>query len=75
MDQQDPEIHVIRKLADEMCPDGRTCPAVLNISTRPGHKAIVGRVITDPAEAAALGRHIGPGEAVVLVPDQLLPEV
>lgn len=71
----DPEVRVLRKIGDDYCPDGRTCPAILTISTRPGHKAIVGKVITDPAEAAALGHHIGPGEAVVLVPDQLLPEV
>lgn len=73
MHQHGPEVHVLRKVTD--CPDGKVCPAVLTVSTQPGWKAVVGRVVTDPTEAAALGHHIGPGEAVVLVPDQLLPEV
>jgi hypothetical protein len=74
-DDRLPTTEVLRIAVDEVCPDGRTCPAVIRISSRPGMKALVGKLVTDPAEAAVLGRHIGPGEGVVLVPDELLPEV
>ena len=70
-----PTTEVLRVLVDEACPDGRTCPAVIRISSRPGMKALVGKLVTDPVEAAVLGRHLGPGEGVVLVPDELIPEV
>lgn len=66
-------VRVIRKLDDD-CPDKISCPARIKISTQPGKTVIVGTLITDPAEAAALGDHIGPGEGALLVPDEVLEE-
>lgn len=40
-----------------------------------GYSVMTGALVTDPREAAALAEHIGPGEAVVLVPNGQIPEV
>jgi hypothetical protein len=56
------------------CPDGRTCPAVHAVVGRPAVRYIVGRV-PDTATVAAFADRVGPGEAVVEVPTDLLPEV
>jgi len=59
---------------DSSCAD-KACPAVVDVSATPGHKAVVGKIVTDPAIAAALGQHIGAGEAVVLIPDNLYRQI
>jgi hypothetical protein len=59
---------------DASCAD-KQCPAVIAVDGLTGHKAVVGKVITDPAIASALGQHIGAGEAVVLIPDNLYRQI
>ena len=54
------------------CPDGRTCPAVRRWADR-GTLLVTGTLITDPALLSELP--VGQGEAVVEVPDTLIPEV
>lgn len=70
MDQHEPATHVLHT----NCPEGKVCPALIAMSSRPHETVVVGRLVTDPAEAAALGRHIGPGEGALIVPDDLIRE-
>lgn len=57
------------------CPEGKVCPAVIDVEGLTGMKAVVGKVITDPTIAAALGQHIGPGEAALLITDDLYDQI
>lgn len=66
---QQPETEVIHIVS---CPEGPVCPALIRMDGLHGETAIVGRIVTDPAQAAALGKHIGPGEGFLVVPDELL---
>lgn len=59
---------------DSSCAD-KACPAVVEVTGAPGHKAVVGKIVTNPAIAAALGQHIGADEAVVLIPDSLYRQI
>lgn len=67
--QEDPQTQVVHIVE---CPEGPVCPAVVRVAGLQGETAIVGRIVTDPAIARALGKHIGPGEAALIVPDELL---
>lgn len=66
----EPEVTTERLLTT--CPDGKVCPAVVSVSSRPGYKAIVGLAEMTDAERTALARHIGTGEGALFVPDELL---
>jgi hypothetical protein len=61
----------VRGTGDNLCPDGRTCPAVYR-SNR-GTVFIVGKRVTDPAVLAQAA--IGDDEVLSEVPGRLLPEV
>ena len=58
MDQRELTVIVLRKITD--CPDGKVCPAVIALSTKPRHRVVVGKVSGTPA--------------VVDIPDELIPE-
>lgn len=64
-----PEVK-LTKMRD-LCPDGRTCPAVHAGSQ--GTVFVIGKRVTDPAVLAQMA--IGDDETVVEVPAALLPEV
>ncbi len=56
------------------CPSGIDCDRVYDTSGP--DIAIQGRVVTDPAELAALGLAVPPpGEAIVLIARHLVPEL
>jgi len=57
------------------CSEGKICPAVVQVVGLDGYKAVVGRVVTNHAVAAALREHVGPGEGVLLIPDALYDEI
>ena len=59
---------------DDSCAD-KTCPAIIEVVGMTGHKAVVGRLVTDPVLVAALGVHVGPGEGVLLIPDSLYAQI
>lgn len=42
------------------CPDGKICPAVVEVDGLVGYRGLVGTVVTDPAVAAALVRTPAP---------------
>ena len=69
-----PEVRVLH-IDRSGCPEGKICPAVLEVEGMPGHKAIVGRFVSNPAVAAALHPHVGPGEGVLLIPDALYDQI
>lgn len=53
------------------CPDGRTCPAL--IDTDQDVLIVRGNAVTDPQVLSQIG--LGAGEAAVEIPRSLLPEV
>lgn len=65
----DPELKLTK--VRDLCPDGRTCPAV-HTSNRET-VFVIGKRVTDPAALAQMA--IGDDETVVEVPVSLLPEV
>lgn len=69
MDQNE-ESEIETEVLFTNCPEGRICPAVIRVSSLHGETAIVGRIAAGP-EAAALDKHVGPGEAVVILPDEI----
>lgn len=56
----------------EDCPDGRTCPAVHARADRKAF-AMQGRLLS-PAEVAAAGITLGPGEVAVELPADVVEE-
>lgn len=68
---RDQEITTLRIIA---CPDTRTCPAVHEMAGQAETRYVVGKVV-DEATAAKFAHLIGPGEALIAVPTELLPEV
>jgi hypothetical protein len=71
MSEPTPELRLTRVRPDAQCPNGLTCPAVYR-SNR-GTAFIIGTQVTDPA---ALGQApLGPGEVLIEVPGELIPEV
>lgn len=56
---------LIRRAGD--CSDTDTCPA--KYATDRGTRVFIGRLVTDPADLAGLP--VGPGEAVVEVPEDI----
>jgi hypothetical protein len=71
------EIITVRTMAgdDESCPDGRVCPSVHLVATRPERRYVVVKKLDDVAEAAAFAPLVGDDELVGWVPAELLPEV
>jgi sulfur carrier protein ThiS len=65
-----PELKLTQVRGD-VCPDGRTCPAVLTSNRETVF--VVGKRVTDPAALAQMA--IGDDEIAVEVPGSLLPEV
>lgn len=59
-------------IPDELIPGAAGLPAAPH---RPGYRIITGEPVSDPREADALAEHVGPGEAVILVPNDQIPEV
>lgn len=55
------------------CEDKNVCPAVKKISEEPHLKYVQGWLVTDPEKLAAFD--LPPGEGVLAVPADLLPEV
>lgn len=55
------------------CADDDWCPAVHRIEERPGKRYVQGLPVTDPAILEVVG--LPSWEALVEVPDSLLPEV
>jgi hypothetical protein len=56
------------------CPSGIDCDRIFDTSGP--DIAIQGRIVTDPAEIAALGPAVPPpGEAIVLIARRLVPEL
>lgn len=68
------QLHTRVLHVDDGCVD-KSCPAVVEVAGLAGVKAVVGRVVSDPAVAAALDVHVGPGESVVLIPDRLYAQI
>lgn len=59
-------------IPDELTSGASGLPAAPD---RPGYRIMTGDPVSDPHEAAALAEHVGPGEAVILVPNDQIPEV
>lgn len=64
---------ITRTLRDA-CPSGIDCDRIYD--TDGDDLAIQGRVVSDPAELAALGiTHLGPGEGILLIARRIAPEL
>lgn len=70
MDQHDDD-NIETEVLFTNCPEGKICPAVIRVSSLNGETAIVGRIAIGK-EAIALDKHVGPGETVVILPDEIL---
>lgn len=57
------------------CPDRFACPGLHRVADRPGRVYIVTTTVTDAVELAAFADHVGEGEQLGWVPDELIPEV
>lgn len=74
-----PTVRIIttRTLADddEHCPDGRVCPSIHVVASRPERRYVVVKRLDDQAEAAAFAPLVGEDELVGWVPSELLPDL
>lgn len=71
MSDPTPELRLTKVRPDAQCPNGLTCPAVYR-SNR-GKAYIIGTPTTDPTALAQAP--LGPGEVLIEIPGELLPEV
>lgn len=65
-----PAVTTLRTLPDGDCDDEVTCVGRHQLDGVTGSFVVL-KVVTDPAHAAALASHIGPGELLGWTPDAL----